>query len=80
MLNILQECGSPLLPGGDWSGLNPTVLWSDEKVTGATTYVLHSGNWGKCHRHKNEKGPQLYWSTCELKCVVTDEPPPPGKL
>ena len=38
--NDVQDCGDPPPPGGDWSDLNPPVLSSDSKGTGATYNVL----------------------------------------
>ena len=35
-----QDCGTPPLPGECWSDLNPTMLSTGNKVTGATTNML----------------------------------------
>ena len=38
--NNPRDCGAPPPLGEDWSGLNPTMLSTNKKVTGATTNVL----------------------------------------
>ena len=38
------DCGSPPPQGDCWSGLNPPILSSDNKVTGATTKMLRKEN------------------------------------
>ena len=39
--NKHQDCGSPPPQGECWSGLNPPILSTNNKVTGATTNMLH---------------------------------------
>ena len=39
-----QDCGAPLPPGECWSGLNPPILSTDNKVMGATTNMLRNEN------------------------------------
>ena len=42
--NKHQDCGSPPAPGECWSGINPPILETDNKVTGATTNMLRKDN------------------------------------
>ena len=39
-----QDCGAPPPPRKCWSGLNPSMLSTDNKVTGATTNMLRKEN------------------------------------
>ena len=39
-----QDCGAPPPPGECWSGLNPPILSTDNKVTGAATNILRKEN------------------------------------
>ena len=77
--NIRQYCGTPLLPGEDWSGMNPPLLSTNKKVKGPTTNVLRKENQQKCHRRQEEQGPKSYWSTHDGIFVFSTELPPPGK-
>ena len=38
--NKHQDCGAPQPQGECWIGLNPRILSTDNKVTGATTNML----------------------------------------
>ena len=77
--NNQHDCGAPPPPGECWSGLNPPILSTDIKVTGATTNMLRKENRQKCHNRQEEQGPQAYWSTHEGKFWLPDELPPPVK-
>ena len=44
-----QDCGAPSPPGECWSFLNPPILSTDNKVTGATTNILRKENRKKCY-------------------------------
>ena len=64
----VQDFGYPPPPGGDWSGFNPPVLSSDQKVISATTNILrkkNQKNQKNRHIHKREEIPNSYWSTQE---------------
>ena len=73
------DCGSPPPQGDCWSGLNPPILSSDNKVTGATTKMLRKENRKKRHICQEEQGPKAYWSTYEGKFRLPSKLPPPGK-
>ena len=55
-----QACGAPPPPGECWSGLNPPILSTDNKVTGATTNILRKENRQKNHNRQEDQGPQAY--------------------
>ena len=42
--NKQQYCSAPPPPGKCWSGLNPQILSTDNKVTGASTNMLRKVN------------------------------------
>ena len=42
--NKHHDCGAPPLQGECWSGLNPSILSTNNKVTGATTNMLRKEN------------------------------------
>ena len=75
----IYNCGAPPPQGEYWSGLNPPILSTNNKVTGATTNMLRKENRGKRHTSQEEQGPQTYWSTHEGKFKLPAELPPPGK-
>ena len=52
-----QDCGAPVHPGEFWSGINPPVSSTDNKVTGATTNMLRKENRKKRHNCQEEQGP-----------------------
>ena len=54
--NKQQYCGAPPPPGEFWSGLNPPMLSTYNKVTGTTTNVLRKENWKKLHSCQEEQG------------------------
>ena len=56
-----QDYGAPPHPGEGWSGHNPLILSTDNKVTGATTYMLRKEN-KKRYNCQEDQGPQAYWS------------------
>ena len=60
-----NDCGAPPPQGECWSGLNPPILSTNNKVTGATTNMLRKENRNKRHTCQEEQGPQTYWSTHE---------------
>ena len=74
-----HDCGAPPPQGKCWSGLNPPILSTNNKVTGATTNMLRKENRKKRHNYQEEQGPQVYWSNHEGKFKLPDELPPPGK-
>ena len=39
-----HDCGTPPTQGEYWSGLNPPILSTNNKVTGATTNMLRKEN------------------------------------
>ena len=51
-------CGATPTQGEYWSGLNPPILSTNNKVTGATTNMLRKENRNKRHTCKEEKVPQ----------------------
>ena len=65
--NKNHDCGAPPPQGEYWSGLNPQILSTNNKVTGATTNMLRKENLNKRHTCQEEQGPQAYWSTHEGK-------------
>ena len=74
-----HDCGDPPPQGECWSGFNPLILSTNNKVTGATTNILRKENRNKRHTCQEEQGPQTYWYTHEGKFNFPDELPPPGK-
>ena len=55
-----QDCGAPPPPGECWSGPNPPMLSTYNKMTGATTNVLREKNLKKSHSRQEDQGPQSY--------------------
>ena len=74
-----QDCGAPTTQGECWSDLNPQILSTNNKVTGATTNMSRKENQRKYHTCQEEQGPQGYWSTHEGKFKLPAQFPPPGK-
>ena len=62
-----------------WSGLNPPILSTNNKVTGATIHMLRKENRKRRHTCQEQQGQQTYWSTNEGKFKLPAELPPPGK-
>ena len=60
-----HDFGAPPLQDECWSGLNPPILSTNNKVTGETTNMLRKENQNKRHTCQEEQGPQTYWSTHE---------------
>ena len=77
--NKHPDCGSSPPQGKYWSGINPPILSTNSKVTGATTNMLRKENQNKWNTCQEEKGPQAYWSTYVGKFEFPPEFPPPGK-
>ena len=69
----------PPTQGERWSGLNPPILSTNNKVTGATTNMLRKENRNKRHTCQEDQGPQAYYYTHEEKFKLPAELPPPGK-
>ena len=74
-----HDCGAPPPQGECWSGLNLPILSTNNKVTVATTNMLHKENQNKRHTYQEEQGPQAYWYTHKGKFKLPSEYPPPGK-
>ena len=74
-----HDCGAPPPQGEYWSGLSPSILSTNNKVTGVTTNMLHKENRKKRHTCQEEQGSQRYWSTNEGKSKLPAEMPSPGK-
>ena len=74
-----HDYGTTPPQGEYWSGLNPPILSTNNKVSGATTNMLHKENRKKRHTCQAEQGPQKYWSNHEGKFKLPAEFPPPGK-
>ena len=55
--NKHQDCGAPLPQGEFCSGLNPPILSTNDKVTGATTYMLRKEKKKKRQKFQEEQGP-----------------------
>ena len=53
-------CGAPQPQGKFWSGINPPILSTNNKVTGATTNMLRRENRNKHHTYQEEQEPQAY--------------------
>ena len=60
-----HDCGTPPPQGEYWSGLNPPILSTNNKVTGATSNILRKENRKKQHTCQEEQGPQTHWCTNE---------------
>ena len=45
-----QDCGAPRPQNECWSGLNPPISSTNNKVTGATTNMLGENNRNKCQK------------------------------
>ena len=74
-----HDCGAPPPQGKYWSGINPPILSTNNKVTGATTNMLCKESLNKRHTCQDYQGTQVYWSTNEVKFKLPAELPPPGK-
>ena len=74
-----QDCGAPPPQVGCWSGLNPPIVSTNNKVMGATTNIFLKDNRGKCRNCQEEQVPQAYWSTHEGTFKLPTELPPPSK-
>ena len=75
----LQDCGAQPPPGEFWSGLNPTMLSTDNTVTGAITNMLRKENHKKRHSCQEDQGPQSYWSTHNGNFLLPADLPSPRK-
>ena len=73
--NNQQDCVTPPPLGGCCSSLNPPIISTYNKVTGATTNMLRKENRKKCHNFQEDQGPQAYWSTHEEKFRLPAELP-----
>ena len=63
--NKQQDCGDPPTSGECWSSLNPPILSTHNKVTGAITNMMPNENRQKRHNCQEDQGPQSYWSSHE---------------
>ena len=55
-----HDCGAPPTQGECWSGINPPILSTNNKVTGATTNMLRRENRNNHHTYQEEQEPQAY--------------------
>ena len=74
-----QDCGAPPSQGKHWSGFNPPILSTNNKMTVSTTNMLPKDNRKKRHTCQEEQVPQSYWSTHEGNFKLSAELPPPDK-